>query len=303
MDYIAAGNVMSDIIEREDGSRSAMHLGGPAFFALAGIRLWTDSVKLCSGVGADFEEIYGPWMRANRVPADAVSVRADHTTLHVLRYLENGKYAHESIYGAQNLGYLKTRPEDLEAALDHTKGVYMAQNTDRVYWAKLARLKERHGFKFMLELEHNNGWEDVREICKLADYFSCNLNEASALLGIPREREEEIIAQLLRLPVEQIFFRVGARGSYALSGNTATFVPAVDIGRPVDPTGCGNCSTGSAMYAYTEGFDPIMTAVMANIAAAYNVLQYGPYPHFTEQTRRQAAALAEKLRADYPPLP
>ena len=39
MDYIAAGNVMSDIIEREDGSRSAMHLGGPAFFALAGIRL------------------------------------------------------------------------------------------------------------------------------------------------------------------------------------------------------------------------------------------------------------------------
>ena len=303
MDYIAAGNVMSDIIEREDGSRSAMHLGGPAFFALAGIRLWTDSVKLCSGVGADFEEIYGPWMRANRVPADAVSVRADHTTLHVLRYLENGKYAHESIYGAQNLGYLKTRPEDLEAALDHTKGVYMAQNTDRVYWAKLARLKERHGFKFMLELEHNNGWEDVREICKLADYFSCNLNEASALLGIPREREEEIIAQLLRLPVEQIFFRVGARGSYALYGNTATFVPAVDIGQPVDPTGCGNCSTGSAMYAYTEGFDPIMTAVMANIAAAYNVLQYGPYPHFTEQTRREAVALAEKLRADYPPLP
>lgn len=38
MDYIAAGNVMSDIIEREDGSRSAHASGRPAFFALAGIR-------------------------------------------------------------------------------------------------------------------------------------------------------------------------------------------------------------------------------------------------------------------------
>lgn len=148
----------------------------------------------------------------------------------------------------------------------------------------------------MLELEHNNGWEDVREICKLADYFSCNLNEASALLGIPASGRRRSSRSCCGCRWSRSSSGWAARGSYALYGNTATFVPAVDIGRPVDPTGCGNCSTGSAMYAYTEGFDPIMTAVMANIAAAYNVLQYGPYPHFTEQTRREAVALAEKLR-------
>ena len=302
MDYIAAGNVMSDIIEKEDGSRSSMHLGGPAFFALAGIRLWTDSVKLCAGVGADFEQIYGPWMKQNGISEDSVDVRTDHCTLHILKYLENGKYAHQSVYGAENMGILKTMPENLEAALDNTKGIYMAQNTDKVYWRKLTRLKEKYGFKFMLELEHNGGWDDVKEICKLTDYFSCNLNEASALLDIPREQEDEIIGKLLGLPVDHIFFRVGSKGSWALYNNTATFVPAIDIGEPVDPTGCGNCSTGSAMYAYTEGYDPIMVAIMSNIAAAYNIMQYGPYPHFTEQTRKDAMALAEKLRKDYPAL-
>lgn len=299
MNYIAAGNIMSDIIEKEDGSRIGPHIGGPALFALSGIRLFTDDVSLCSSVGADFDQLYGPWMTANGIPHDGVKVKADHCSLHILRYLENGAFAHQSVYGNQNLGYLKTTPEELEAALHKTKGVYMAQNTERVFWDKMSRIKAKHGFKFMMEMEINTTLERLKEVCSLVDYFSLNLNEAAALLDIPRDNEEEIINELLKFPVKDIFFRVGSRGSYALRGNSGWFVPSVDIVPPVDPTGCGNCSTGCAMYAYTEGHDPIMVAIMANIAAAYNIMQYGPYPHYTEATRMDAVALAQKLRAGY----
>lgn len=302
MKYIAAGNIMSDIIEQPDGSHSRLHIGGPALFALSGIRLFTDEVALCSNVGADFDMLYGQWMKQNNLSSQAVKVKAEHCSLHILRYLENGAFEHQSVYGGQNLGYLKTTPEELEAALNNTRGVYMAQNTDRVFWDKLTKIKEKHSFRFMLEMEINSGLARVKDVCQLVDYFSLNINEAADLLGIPRENEEDIINELLKFPVKDIFFRVGAKGSYALRGNTGWFVPSVNLAPPVDPTGCGNCSTGCAMFAYTEGYDPIMTAIMANIAAAYNVMQYGPYPHYTAETRQQALALAQKMRQEYPPL-
>ena len=42
IEYLACGNIMSDQVEHEDGTFSPWHIGGPALYALAGIRLWTD---------------------------------------------------------------------------------------------------------------------------------------------------------------------------------------------------------------------------------------------------------------------
>ena len=46
IEYLACGNIMSDRIERQDGSFSEWNMGGPAFFTLSGIRLWTKACKL-----------------------------------------------------------------------------------------------------------------------------------------------------------------------------------------------------------------------------------------------------------------
>ena len=66
----------------------------------------------------------------------------------------------------------------------------------------------------------------------------------------------------------------------------------------VDVTGCGNTSTAGACCAWCEGNDPIMTGIMANISANYNLRQIGPYPNFTDDVVREAHAFAQKLYAD-----
>ena len=133
-----------------------------------------------------------------------------------------------------------------------------------------------------------------------ADCFSINGNEAAKLFNIPRANEEDMINELMKLDVDFTWFRVGIKGAYAIKGNTAVFTPTILGENEQDPTGCGNSSTGAALYAYCEGYDPLMIGAIANVTSSYNVKQYGPYPHYTEEIRAQAMkealAYAEALK-------
>ncbi len=300
IEYLACGNVMSDEVVQPDGFHSERHMGGPAFFALSGIRLWTKSCKLVSSVGADFADTYGAWMRNNGVSQESVRVEAEHTSCYELSYNEDGSgRGARSYYGEENLGYLKTHPDRIDdAATRDVKGIYMAQGADRVIWKKLEGLKIKYGFQIMWELEYFNSGRDlerVKEVMPIADMWSLNYNEASRMFDIPRENHAEIINELMKLPIEFTFFRVGKAGAYAVTRSNAWFCPAVDIAPYVDQTGCGNCSTGAAMYARVAGYEPAMVVTMANIASGYNCAQYGPYPLYTDEVMAQARALSTEL--------
>ena len=39
IEYLSCGNIMSDTVARDDGTFSSENIGGPALYALAGIRL------------------------------------------------------------------------------------------------------------------------------------------------------------------------------------------------------------------------------------------------------------------------
>ncbi len=302
--YLCCGNIMSDLVIDAKGNRSDPHIGGPAFYALAGVRLWTEDCRLVCHAGADYKELYGGWMRDNHLTSDSVRISAEHCTQHILQYgAPDGTFTWSSRYGDQNLGYLKTKPEEIETAITaDTVGFYLAQNTDRIFFEKIAKIKEKHNVKMMWELEYpheEDGLRRVREVISIADMWSLNLTEASLLFGIPREKEEDIIAEIMKMPVEMTLFRVGSRGAYCVTPTQAIFCPSIDIEESMDPTGCGNCSTGAAMYAHLEGFSPAEVVATANIAAGYNVAQYGPYPIFSEEVMRQAHELrVQKTKKD-----
>lgn len=305
VEYLACGNIMSDFVERADGTIEPMHMGGPAFFALTGIRLWSKSCKLVCQAGADYEESYGKWMTANGLSCDGINVAAEKGTQHFIKHNEDGTYDFRSRFGQELLGYLKTRPEDIERALTPgVKGVYMAQNVDRIYWQKLRALKEKYEFKFMWELEGKPSYLSdeewlpaVKRVIADADMWSLNSTEASILFGIPKANEEDIINEIMKMPVEMTLFRVGKKGAYAVSPSNAVFCPSIDITESVDPTGCGNCSTGAAMYAHLAGHSLKEVAVMANISAGYNAAQFGPFMQFTDEVMENAQELRKKYVA------
>ena len=300
IEYLACGNVMSDEVIQPDGFRSERHMGGPAFFALSGIRLWTKSCKLVSSAGRDFAQTYGKWMEANGVSQESVRIETEYTSCYELNYNEDGsRRGVRSFYGEENLGYLKTHPDRIDdAATTDVKGIYMAQGADRVIWEKLEALKKKYDFQIMWELEYFNSGTDlarVKEVMPIADMWSLNYHEASKMFGIPKENHAEIINELMKLPIDFTFFRVGKAGAYAVTKTNAWFCPAVDVAPYVDQTGCGNCSTGAAMYAKVAGNDPAMVVTMANISSGYNCAQYGPYPLYTDEVMQQARTLAAEL--------
>lgn len=305
MDYIAAGNVMLDSVRFTDGRTSNReHIGGPATFAYAGIRLFTDSVIQCSNVGADYEELFRPWIEQNEVDERGIKVVCDHCNHSYLIYNPDGTYSgdHEvKRYRSdwwQDFGYMKTSPEEIGEFTKQggVKGLYLAQNVDYVFWSKLRELKKRDGFKMMWEIEEPSSYKRympaVLNALEVADMLSLNINEAQNLFEV--EGEEACIRELRKLPVPITIFRVGSRGLYSITKDVVHYLPPAYFGPVFDPTGSGNTSTGSALYAYCEGHDPLMVGIMANIGSAQNIRQYGVIPDFAA-VREESFAMAQKL--------
>ena len=313
IEYLACGNIMSDIVEI-DGQISQINIGGPALYALAGIRLWTKNCKLVSCVGEDDYTNYGKWMDDNGLSKESMLVEMEHGTYMKLIYnREDGGYNSAFTRSSEYLGYLKTHAYHIDnAASNDVKGIYMANNADKVVWRNLKEVKEKYGFKIMWEVEYANMFEGVKntdmeltldklkDIAQIADMWSINHNEAADLFGIKREDDEAIIRAIRSVSDHMCFYRVGERGSFVITKDEVAFAPSlVAKGKAIDPTGCGNCSTGAAMYAYiaTDG-DCLKTAIMANISSGFNVMQFGPYPCFTKEDEALALSLLEKYEKE-----
>lgn len=302
MKYLACGNIMSDrVLNPGETVPSPRRMGGPAFYALSGIKLWEDSVKLVTHTGADWVEDYEKWMDANHISKESVRVDADHVSTYQLAYNEFGKYIREksfSVYGDQAMGYLKTHPEDIaKAAGADTVAFYKAEGADRVVWEKLTRMKKELGLKMMWELEcFNSGavLEKVLEVMPNAEAWSLNHTEAAFLFGIDKDDDMSMIRRLQELPITFTFYRVGKKGAYSITKDGAWFCPSIDVAPYVDQTGCGNSSTGAAGYAYFAGHTPEEIVVMANITSGFNCAQFGPNPLITPEIRQKALALVQE---------
>ena len=199
---------------------------------------------------------------------------------------------------------MKTDPDDIGRFTQEggIKGVYIAQNVDSVFWERMGKIKDRDGFKLMFEIE--GVWceaqylDMVQNAVKYCDIFSINVQETRNLFGC--ESDEDCIAGLRTLPVDITLFRVGERGLYVVTKDEAIYLPPAP-GPVVDTVGCGNTSTGGALYAFCEGKDPLMIGIMANIASAKNIAQFGTIPdlNISEECFRMADELYEQYRGKY----
>ena len=177
---------------------------------------------------------------------------------------------------------------------EDTRGIYVEASEADLLWDRLDEVRAGgKQAKFMWEIPTSATMDPARapkvlETIRKVDIYSLNLPEAMSLFQA--DGEEAAIRAILELGTP-CFFRVGKRGSYMIQNGKATFEPSLTVGPIVDATGCGNVSTAAALFGWCEGFPPQVTARLANISAAYNLLQYGPYPAATKQVREEAMGL------------
>ncbi len=308
-----------------DGTETGEHLGGQAIYATSGIRLWTRDVKMVTCCGADYKQGYSPWLKANGLSEDGINVKLDFCSHVHMQHTESGAYittTNRSGLGYNNYeqGFLETHPEDIERAIDpDTAALYHhTHSPDYVLFGKMERIRKKYGVRFMWEVMYGPSsqfgygtpyfnHDKLQNAIEIAGMWSLNRNEASDMFKIPASNDEDLINELMKFKgSEMCYYRVGSKGAYTIVGNSAYFVPLIDITKSVDPMGCGNCSTGTAMYAWCETGDPLMTGIMAAISAGYNAAQAGPWPLYTDEDTANANALAkqwyEKLKVNYPEL-
>ena len=84
------------------------------------------------------------------------------------------------------------------------------------------------------------------------------------------------------------------------SGRSATgnLLKSINTNNVIDPTGSGNNSTGSALYAYCEGYSGTMIGTMANVASSINLQYFGAIPD-VKQHREKAEKLKDEVYKNF----
>jgi len=301
MKYIVAGPTIINDIFHKDGTKSKKHLGG-AIFCLAGIKLWSDDCLYVSNVGRDFDTYYGKWMEDNMCSREGLNIILPHTQYTLLEYGEHGLHSEASIYGATEEELVNDLDKpDADVIAKHcgkdTKGIYIEASETDEFWNHLDQIHEKGDITIMWEIPTSAAMQPERrgkvlEVIRKAGLYSVNLPEAMSLFKA--RDEKEAIYKMLEFGVP-CYFRVGQIGSYMLSGQDAWFAESITLGEVIDTTGCGNCSTAAALYAFCEKMRPAEIAAVGNISAAYNLLQYGPYPKVTKQIRLDAKTKLKQM--------
>ena len=312
MRYISVGQASIDRSILPDGSCVGVNLGGPGVFGYTGIRLFDDDCQMILNIAKDFEEYYGAWIKKNHVNTDALYLVYDKTHAADLIYREDGSYLQyartkDELYDrATEYGWTNVRPEQIAFHTRNAEGLYIyLEPTFNCFWEQLRNIQDRNHLRIMYEISIGHGKEEKPEhVLEVLDILkpemaSLNHNESSAFFGLTDKHE--IFKKIYALHIPMFFYRAGSEGSYVLWREKDYFMPSIDIDgrKPLDATGCGNTSTAAAMYAWIKTENPIMTAIMANIAAGYNVSYTGIIKDFTPEQRKEALGLAERYYNEY----
>jgi sugar/nucleoside kinase (ribokinase family) len=311
MEYIVTGTWFVNDINFAGGEKIQGIMGGSGLFAYCGMLQYTEKALFLGAVGNDAEKWFGPWMNSNNIARDGLVYYNKPTTLATMYYESNGEWHEDFQHGPLELGFdinyfsspvMRDKMNEI-LSRGKAKGLYVSAGMGSDVLVYLMNMREKYGFKLMLELftqECIPEFTDqfAEKILPHLDIYSLNQPESFSFFSV--KTEDAAVKKIMELE-KPCFYRVGEKGSYMIKNGEAAFMSAghlVPRENEVDATGCGNCSTAAAHWAFCEGYAPKQIASIANIAAAYNVLQHGPYLQFDGPARKKALSLALELAAE-----
>ena len=268
IEYIAAAQLIVDDIKYSSGRFYKGRLGGVAY-ALAGMKYWSNSIGVCSGVGDDFNDNYGAWLLRNGIDTLGISTMAGTTPHTICFYDDSEERVEKAVPGCLEIGKTMLHPSAFPESYKTCKGIYVYLGCEPDYWDELNRWNSG-GAVVLWELRGADAIPENRDKLasglKTADILSINYVEAVALTG---EREPETIVRKLHdLGAPVLFFHMGAQGAYVSDGRRCAEVSVYPT-RLVDVTGGGNSSSGGFLVGYCEsGGDIVQGGKCANAAAS-----------------------------------
>lgn len=300
MKYIIGSSVETDEVHLPDGRVMRNMPGGAGFYALAGLKVWSDDVIIAGGIGPEYMNRHHAWYEQNGVTADGLAVRFDVTPTTIITYFPGGDRTDVPNVGLDVFRQLDPTPAEIERFCgEDTRGVYLFKHLDREFLDAMIELKHKYGFSLMWEISEDAAIPENLEVIKQylpeIDVFSINKKEACQLFA--SSDAEEVAELLLAASPNWVFYRQGSRGAYMLADGKKHFCPSVPNADVQDPTGGGNSSSAAVLYAFCEGVPPRRAGIMGSVAAARIIAQYGPPMTYTPADRATAEQLTDKIAA------
>ncbi|NLI54640.1 MAG: carbohydrate kinase family protein [Clostridiales bacterium] len=278
MDYAAVSTAVADHIRLASGEDIGFRLGGAGIYAWSGLRLWTESCRLITGVGEDFPAIFGGWLQKSGADTSGLMTKDEHTAISNIRYFENGERVETPEYGLEHYLRLEATADEIARHAAGGKGVYLFKDLSEAFWDRLLEYRQRMGFRLLWEINADAAkperYAEVMRRAEECDIFSINRTEAMALFDTTSE--QRAIGALVRWGLPMVYFRRGAQGAVVITPRGVTEIPCAPVERVVDPTGAGNSASAAVLYGFCEGFNAYECGLLGSISASVCIRQYGP---------------------------
>jgi sugar/nucleoside kinase (ribokinase family) len=298
-DYIVVANIIGDDLILPDGTRRNAVLGGAGTYAAAGMRIWSDSVGIVSGVGADFEQLYGSWFNRNYIDTQGLQVRASDTPRSWVNYQAADERTEMPQFGMDHFQMMEPFIHDLPARYQSARGLYLFRDTNSAYWDEVFSFQADHHPIIIWELHAGaaaaDQWDHVAAILARVDLLSLNLSEARQLCQLAEP--VQIVEKLLETGVKGVALRCGAQGSVVADQASIWQIPVVPA-NIVDVTGAGNAFTGGFLVGYCQSNSNILVAGQCGtVSASFMLQQFGPPEAIDLITRHDIETRLQTLTA------
>jgi len=272
-------------------------LGGGCY-TVAGMRVWSDHVGICSGVGPDFAGNYDKWFQQNGIHV-AAAMRPERCTHSRLNYFPDGEREELLLPGYGSHAIMQPKISEIPEEYDACRGMYLFKDCDESFWNEMNNYLRHRSMISIWEILGSSAVpkkrKKIAECLESVDLFSLNLTEGKRLTG--ETEPKEILKDIYKLNAKAVILRMGANGALVSDGKNTYHIPAVKT-NVVDVTGGGNSSTGGFLVGFCEsGGDIVQAGVWASVAASFIIEQFGLPPIQDNNMRKEAERRASELHS------
>lgn len=291
--HLSIGSIIIDDIVLPDGTTHMGVFGGGSTHAIAGMRVWSDSVGIVAWVGRDFPESMEAQLRTDFDLRGVI--RRDVPSPRAWQLFEtDGKRTEIFRTDAQEFADYSPKASEFPANLGAVEGVHLQCNFRHIpEWVSVMNAKRILWEPWGEHCTPENR-ATFRDVLQQVDAFSPNLLEARQLTGLNDPRD--IARALLDDGAKVVALRMGAEGSLIADQNgVMAAVPAARVSKVVDVTGAGNAYCGGFVVSWAETGQVLEAACRGAVSASFALEQFGALYSF-EQIRERAEQRLEILK-------
>lgn len=278
-DFLSLSNVIIDDILFWDDRVLLNVLGGAGVHAIAGARVWTNSLGLLASIGEDFQQKHINILKDLEIDVSMLKVMQKKTTRACQIFQPDERRVEVFRDENNKIVQFDLTLFDLPEHFKRVKGChfyYSGSYEDALKNLSLLR-QINPSMKIIMEpsmFQVQWSRENYSRMLPEVDVFSPNLLEGEQ---ITKEKDpKRIIEILLSWGAQLVSLRMGSEGSLLGSTMSSTYqkIPAIKQ-RIVDVTGAGNAYLGGMLVGLCEGHSFTDSALMGAVSASFAMEQFG----------------------------